>query len=55
MNCEGIFHALINNFLNVFSKNYSGEKFITIWPRDIGGGGSTRLVTNRVMGGGNGC
>ena len=25
---------------------YSQEKFVTIWPGDIGGGGSTRFVTN---------
>ena len=36
MSCEDIFHVLINNFLIVFSKSYSREKFVTIWPGDMG-------------------
>ena len=39
MSYEDIFHELTNNFLKVFSKSYSREKFVTIWPGDIGGRG----------------
>ena len=52
MSCEDIFHVLIDNFFSVFSKSYSRAKFVTIWSGDIGGRGSTRLVTNGDNGGG---
>ena len=52
MSCEGIFHVLINNFLNVFRKVIQEKSLSPFGPVTQGGGGPTRLVTNGDKGGG---